>query len=158
MRLGVYSSEVISNFIAPMPIDPPSYGLFFPTASENTLLPIIDAAADLGKFVISILLNPEKTIGHSFNVAEKLYTLGQITEILQQQGLKVILHPIDMQTFKAGLSAKGLPESFQTTMQHIVEYILEYGYFHGEDIHQALEVSIHRSPPFLPDTTRADLY
>lgn len=144
VRLGVYTSEIISNFIAPIPIDPPSYGLFFPgSASESTLLPIIDPTADLGKFVNSILLNPEKTIGHSFNVAEKLYTLGQITQILQQQGLRVNLHPIDLQTFKAGLAAKGLPESFQTTMQHVLGYIVEYGYFHGESIDQALEVSVH---------------
>lgn len=144
VRLGVYTSEIISNFVSPLPIDHPSYGLFFPgAASESTLLPIIDPTADLGKFVNSILLNPEKTIGHSFNVAENLYTLEQITQILQQQGLRVNLHLIDMQTFKAGLAAKGLPESFQTTMQHVVEYIVEYGYFHGESIDQALEVSVH---------------
>lgn len=143
IRLGVYSSEIISNFVAPLPTDPPFYGLFFPgAASESTLIPIIDAAADLGKFVNSILLNPEKTIGHSFNVAEKSYTLGQITEILQQQGLKIFLYPIDMETFKAGLAAKRLPESFQTAMQHVVEYLLEYGYFHGEGIVEALEVSL----------------
>lgn len=142
-----------------MPVDPPSYGLFFPGgASESTLLPILDPTADLGKFVNSILLNPGKTIGHRFNVAEKLYTLGQLTRILQQQGLRVNLHPIDMQTFKAGLAAKGLPENFQTTMQHVVEYIVEYGYFHGEDIDQALEVSVPRPLLFLSHTTRADRY
>jgi hypothetical protein len=159
VRLGVYTSEIISNFIAPLPIDPPSYGLFFPgSASESTLLPIIDPTADLGKFVNSILLNPEKTIGHSFNVAEKLYTLGQITQILQQQGLRVNLHPIDLQTFKAGLAAKGLPESFQTTMQHVLGYIVEYGYFHGENIDQALEVSVHGPLLSLLYMTRADPY
>lgn len=127
-----------------MPIDPPSYGLFFPgSASESTLLPIIDPSADLGIFVNSILLNPEKTIGRSFNVAEKVYTLGQITQTLQQQGLRVNLYPIDMQTFKAGLAAKGLPESFQTALQNVVQYIVEYGYFHKEGIDHALEVSAH---------------
>ncbi|GAM35161.1 hscarg dehydrogenase [Talaromyces pinophilus] len=156
VRLGVYTSEIISNFIAPLPIDPPSYGLFFPgSASESTLLPIIDPNADLGKFVNSILLSPEKTIGHSFNVAEKLYTLGQITQILQQQGLRVNLHPIDLQTFKAGLAAKGLPESFQTTMQHVLGYIVEYGYFHGESIDQALEL-VTESLTSFEDAAKAD--
>lgn len=142
-----------------MPVDPHSYGLFFSGgATESTLLPIIDPTADLGKFVNGILLNPEKTIGHRFNVAEKLYTLGQITQILQQQGLRVNLHPIDMQTFKAGLAAKGLPESFQTTMQHVVEYIVEYGYFHGEDIDQALEVSVSEPLLSLSHMPIADWY
>ena len=144
VRLGVYSSDVISNYIAPIPNDPHSYGIFFPVAaSESIQLPILDAAADLGKFVKAILLNPEKTVGQSFNIAEKVYTFGQITSILQRQGLKVNFYPIDMQTFKSGLAAKGLPESFSTTMQHIVEYILEYGYFHGEGIDGALQVSIY---------------
>ncbi|KUL87923.1 hypothetical protein ZTR_03987 [Talaromyces verruculosus] len=156
VRLGVYTSEIISNFIGPLPIDPPSYGLFFPgSTSESTLLPIIDPTADLGKFVNSILLNPEKTIGHSFNVAEKLYTLGQITQILQQQGLRINLHPIDLQTFKAGLAAKGLPESFQITMQHVLGYIVEYGYFHGESIDQALDL-VTESLTSFEDSAKAD--
>ncbi|EED22441.1 hscarg dehydrogenase, putative [Talaromyces stipitatus ATCC 10500] len=141
VRLAIYGSEIVSNFITPLPVNPPSYGLIFPgNASERTVIPIINPAADLGKFIKGILLSPETTVGRSFNLAEKLYTLGEVTEILRRQGLKVSLQCIDMATFKAGLAAKGLPESFRVALQHVLEYTLEFGFFNGESIDQGLEL------------------
>jgi hypothetical protein len=123
--------------------DPLSYGLGFPgTSNWNTTLPIIDPAADLGKFIKSVLLNPDKTIGQSYNLAEKYYTIDDICRVLQQRGLKITPLPVDVQTFKAGLAAKGVSESFQTTLEHITQYIVEFGYFGGEEIDAGLEVSL----------------
>lgn len=131
------------DFVAPLPTDPPVYGLCFPGVADGKAeLPIIDPTADLGKWIKAILLAPEKTIGQSYNLAEKCYTLDEITSTFQQLGLKIHVQPLDIQTFKAGLGARGLPEFFQTAMEHITQYTVEFGYFGNEGIDQGLEVSL----------------
>ncbi|OKL61194.1 hypothetical protein UA08_03154 [Talaromyces atroroseus] len=140
VRLGIYV-DVLLDFIAPLPTNPLSYGLCFPgTSNWKTTLPIIDPSADLGKFIKIVLLNPDKTIGQSYNLAEKYYTLDKVSSILQQRGLKIAPIPVELETFKSGLAAKGVPEFFQTTMEHIIQYIIEYGYFGGEGIDAGLEL------------------
>jgi hypothetical protein len=104
--------------------------MYFPTPmSLTSQLPLIDPAADVGKYVKAILLHPEKTLSRVYNVGERYYSIAEIIEILQRNGVDVSLKVISQEDFKAGLAAKGAPEFFQEDLVQVISFGVEFGFF-----------------------------
>lgn len=138
VHVGTYSGLLL-DFIAPLPTG--SYGLLWPEpANANTSLPIIDAAADTGNFIKGILLNPVKSKGRLFKIAEKSYSLKEIAETLSGLGLDVTFQPLDKHAFISGLSTKGFPESLHDSMVQVMEFVADYELFGDSDIEEAHKV------------------
>ncbi|KAL4861882.1 hypothetical protein BDV12DRAFT_179698 [Aspergillus spectabilis] len=131
IHVGTYIKFLLESF-APLSTDPQTYRLSFPKpASLDTELPLIDAAADVGKFVKGILLNPEKSLGQQLNVAYRFYTVRQFVETIKAHGVKVTFQALEKDDFKAGMAAYGLPEFFQEDVAQVLQFGAEYGLFAG---------------------------
>ncbi|PYI31844.1 NAD(P)-binding protein [Aspergillus indologenus CBS 114.80] len=141
INIGVYTPFIVDFFLAPLSTDPPAFSLPLPEpANINTVLPVVDAAADVGKFVKGILLRPEETIGKRLDIAEGYYTAKEIVETLNKLGRSVVFQTLPKETFKAALASRGLPEFFQEDLCQVLQYIEEYGYFHNGTVEKAREV------------------
>jgi hypothetical protein len=131
--VGAYTSLILGK-LTPISTSPPTYGLVFPEpANAETKLPLIDASADVGKFVKGILLNPEKSLNRQFNLATKYYTFGEMVNVLKRSGLHVILQIMDKVTYKGILASQGFPEYLQEDILQGNQFIEEYGLYGGED-------------------------
>jgi hypothetical protein len=129
IRLGTYTSFVLDSLV-PHALDSSRYEMYFPTPmSLTSQLPLIDPAADVGKYVKAILLNPEKTLSRVYNLGERYYSISEIIEILQRNGVNVSLKVISQEDFKAGLAAKGAPEFFQEDLVQVISFGVEFGFF-----------------------------
>ncbi|TAQ83308.1 hypothetical protein B7494_g8371 [Chlorociboria aeruginascens] len=147
IHVAIYSSFILESLVR-LPTIPPSYVLVFPQpASAQTSVPLIDASADVGKFVKAILLNPEKSLSRQFNVAENFYTIEEILNIFKDLGINVIFQGVDQETFKAGLASKGLPSFFQEDMTQNIQFIEEYGYFNGGQIEEGHKMEEEPTQP-----------
>ncbi|PYH83275.1 nmrA family transcriptional regulator [Aspergillus uvarum CBS 121591] len=142
INIGVYTPFIVDFFLAPLSTDPPAFSLSLPEpANINTVLPVVDAAADVGKFVKGILLCPEETIGKRLDIAEGYYTVKEIVETLNKLGRSVGFQTVPKETFKAALASRGLPEFFQEDLCQVLQYIEEYGYFHNGTVEEAREIA-----------------
>ncbi|RAK97313.1 NmrA/HSCARG family protein [Aspergillus ibericus CBS 121593] len=140
ITVGTYTSFVL-EMLTPLPTTPPSYGLFFPEpGSVYTRVPIIDPTAELGKFVKGILLNPQRSLGRSFNIAERSYSLVEIIAVAKGLGVDIVYQTVDKASFKAGIASKGLPEVVQEDLLQLVQYTQEYGYFGGSGFEEGHEL------------------
>ncbi|PYI19534.1 putative hscarg dehydrogenase [Aspergillus violaceofuscus CBS 115571] len=141
INIGVYTPFIVDFFLAPLSTDPPAFSLPLPEpANINTVLPVVDAAADVGKFVKGILLRPEETIGKRLDIAEGYYTVKEI-ETLNKLGRSVVFQTLPKETFKTALASRGLPEFFQEDLCQVLQYIEEYGYFHNGTVEKAREIA-----------------
>ncbi|KAL4923169.1 NmrA/HSCARG family protein [Aspergillus undulatus] len=142
VNVGTYTKFMIEA-LAPISSDPPTYGLFFPEpVTLNTEFPLIDAPADVGKFVKGILVNRDATLGRQLNLAERYYTTREFLEIVKKNGVDVSFQALDKKTFKTGLAAQGLPEFFQEDVAQVIQFAAEYGFWGGkgfEEEHQLLK-------------------
>ncbi|RAK82001.1 NmrA/HSCARG family protein [Aspergillus fijiensis CBS 313.89] len=142
INIGAYAPFIIDFFLAPLSTEPPTFSLCLPEpANITTVLPVVDAAADVGKFVKGILLRPKETIGKQLDVAERYYTVREIVETLNKLGRCVIFQTLPKETFKAALASRGLPEFFQEDLCQVFQYIEEYGYFHNNTLEEAREIA-----------------
>ncbi|KAL7913151.1 putative hscarg dehydrogenase [Trichoderma velutinum] len=98
--------------------------------SPNTRLPLIDAAGDTGKFIGSILAEPEKYEGKTIYGAERLYSLEEIAAALGKVTKEnVVYKQISVEEFKTHtpFGADILAEAFS--------YFEEFGYY-GKDMEE----------------------
>ncbi|KAJ0425048.1 nmrA family transcriptional regulator [Aspergillus carlsbadensis] len=129
IRLGTYTSFVLDSLV-PVPNDPTRYEMYFPEPmSLTSQLPLIDPSADVGKYVKAIFLNPALTLSRAYNLGERYYSIAEIIEILQKNGVDVNLKVIPQEAFKAGLAAKGAPEFFQEDLVQVISFGDEFGFF-----------------------------
>ena len=99
------------------------------TSSYNadTKLPLFDAAKDTGKYIVTILNNPDKFIGKIVHMASEYVTVQQIVDTLTQgsnscikrlfvivTGKKHVFQKVDRET----MSELGAPEDY------VSEYII----------------------------------
>jgi hypothetical protein len=113
--------------------------MYFPQPmSLTSKLPLIDPAADVGKYVKAILLHPAKTLSRAYNLGERYYSVAEIIKILQRNGVAVDLKVISQEDFKAGLAAKGAPEFFREDLVQVIAFGVEFGFFEDgiEEGHQ----------------------
>lgn len=114
--------------------------MFPEPANSRTSFPVLDAAADLGKYVKAVLLTPETSLGQEIYAAESYYTLEEVVETLKRLGVNVSLCVVDKTSFKTGLASKGLPEFFQEALLQLIQYVEEYGTFGDGNIGEGHKV------------------
>lgn len=93
--------------------------------SPETQMPLIDATGDSGKFVGTILAEPDKYQGKTIYAATKIYTLEEIAAILSKSTSKNIIYKqVTNEEF-----AQSLPPLIAPMFVDYFRYIEEYGYF-----------------------------
>ncbi|KAL4883179.1 nmrA family transcriptional regulator [Aspergillus karnatakaensis] len=128
VHVGTYISYLLESF-APQSTDPRKYTLSFPKpASLDTELPLIDASADVGKFVKAILLNPERSLGELYNLAYRFVTIRDFVQTVKANGVDLTFQAVEKDEFKGGMAAFGLPEFFQEDVAQVISFGAEFGF------------------------------
>lgn len=114
-------------FLGPVKQGDGTYTLSRP-AKASTLSPYLDATRDVGKFVGSILSDPEKYQGKIVHAAEGLYCFEDIVGILSRTtGKKVVFKQIGREEFEGSL-----PGFISGLIADGVQGLDEFGYFGRE--------------------------
>jgi uncharacterized protein YbjT (DUF2867 family) len=92
--------------------------------SSQTLMPMIDAGRDSGKFVGAILADPDKFEGRTLCGTEALYSLDEIAAIVAKvTGKTVVFKQVSAEEFK-----KGIPYAADLFFQ-LFGYWGDFGYY-----------------------------
>ncbi|KAJ6441517.1 hscarg dehydrogenase [Purpureocillium lavendulum] len=93
----------------------------------STKIPLIDAAEDTGKFIASILADPEKYRGKTLCGAERLYSLDEVASAIGKASNKdVVYKQISVDDF-----LQRVPFGAETIVA-LFSYIEEFGYYGGD--------------------------
>lgn len=123
------------------------YQLGLPIATDTTMA-MLATEFDTGKFIKSILLQSEKTIGKRIFGAEKYYSVNELMEIFAKvkpvdgKGAKAIT--VSDEDYKAGLASMGMPPFVQEEL--VQNYRLNDtkaggpGYYNGEDLMESQNI------------------
>jgi uncharacterized protein YbjT (DUF2867 family) len=118
---------------APRPLGDGTYALFN-IHTPDVKIPLIDIAADTGKWIAAILAEPEKYAGKDIACATRLYTQTEIVEIMSKTSGKTVKHiQIPLDQFE-----KYVPEAFRRMISEMTQYISEFGYY-GEHMEEQLK-------------------
>ncbi|KAG0049978.1 hypothetical protein BGZ83_005216 [Gryganskiella cystojenkinii] len=94
----------------------------------TTVLPLIDANADTGKWVAAAVEDPDRYEGKVFSAATRLYTLNEIVETVSKvTGKTVKFQEISIEEYK-----NSLPLAARGPLSAMNEYIVEFGNFGPE--------------------------
>ena len=97
-------------------------------SSPKSVLPLIDAGGDTGKFIGAILAEPDKYEGETFCAAEALYTYEEVTAIMSKAtGKTVVYKQIPFEDFKQSLSQA--PPAMAALFIEAFSYGEEFGYY-----------------------------
>ncbi|KAL6885722.1 putative hscarg dehydrogenase [Trichoderma evansii] len=92
--------------------------------SPKTKIPLIDAGADTGKFIGSILAKPDAYNGRVIYGAERLYSLEEIAMAMSKAtGEEVIYKQISVESYKAMVPFGG------DMLAQTMSYFEEFGYY-----------------------------
>jgi hypothetical protein len=123
-------ASFMSNFQArqkPRPLGDGTYALFNIHAPD-TKIPLIDVAADTGKWIVAILTEPDKYAGKSISCATKLYTQTETAEIMSKASGKTVKHiQIPVQQFESFM-----PEGMRRMITEMTQFCEEFGYYGGD--------------------------
>lgn len=114
-----------------------------PTTSQ---IPLLDTAADTGKFVKGILLNREKVLGKRIPGATDYYTVQQIVdefkELFPEAGRGAIASYVPETVWIGERVNRGVaPESAEELSQNM-RLMGEFGYYGGMDLKEAHSVRV----------------
>lgn len=110
-RPGPDGTLAVTSFVAP-----------------QTEWPLIDIAADSGKFVGAMLADPNRFAGKEVAAATRLYSMTEIVETMS----KVAGKEVKYQQVPKDVFAGFLPENVREPMVNMYSYIEEFGYFGAE--------------------------
>ncbi|KAF2648064.1 NmrA family transcriptional regulator [Lophiostoma macrostomum CBS 122681] len=97
----------------------------------DTQLPLIDIT-DTGKWIASILAEPDKYEGKRLCAATRLYTLTEMVEIMSKvSGKQVTYQHLSEEAYKSSLPAQ-IPPQTQEWMVEMFKWNRDFGYF-GQD-------------------------
>ncbi|PNS15605.1 hypothetical protein CAC42_864 [Sphaceloma murrayae] len=117
----------MSNFhdtTAPRPAGDGTYAWAGPARPE-TQLPLIDTAADTGKWITAILADFDRFEGKVFTCATKLYTLQEASEIMSNvSGKTIVYKQVPADVFKSFL-----PPTMADHVTEMLLYFQNYGYW-----------------------------
>ncbi|EEA18812.1 hypothetical protein TMatcc_010644 [Talaromyces marneffei ATCC 18224] len=101
VSLGFFMQNLHTQpFLGPVPAPDDTWVLARPAPRTSTI-PYIDAVANVGNVVGSILAEPEKYEGKTFCAAERLYSLGEIAALLSRSsGKTVVYKQVTLEEFK----------------------------------------------------------
>lgn len=120
---GSFMSNYESS-LAPRPVGDGTYA-FASCASPSTHLPLIDTAADTGKFVGAILADPDKYEGKTFCAATRLYSLTEMAEIMTKSSGKTIKY----NQIPADVLASFMPAGRGEELVQMFFYHQDIGYY-----------------------------
>ncbi|KAK9317065.1 hypothetical protein V1524DRAFT_375558 [Lipomyces starkeyi] len=107
-------------------------------------IPLLDTAADTGKFVKGILLNREQSLGKRFLGATDYYTPEQIVDdfkaVKPASGKGAKYSELPTAVFKAILASIGLSEDLQEEMLQNMQLMPEFGYFGNESLTESQSI------------------
>ncbi|TPX63942.1 hypothetical protein SpCBS45565_g06285 [Spizellomyces sp. 'palustris'] len=118
---GFYMSNLSSSMLSPSP-DTKEYTLAFPI-SASAPVPLLEAAADTGKFVKGILLHREKTLGKRIFGATEYY-IGE-----DKAGKTAKYVQVSPTAFKGFLAHTGASDFVQEEMLQNMQLLEEFGYY-----------------------------
>ncbi|KND04772.1 uncharacterized protein SPPG_00475 [Spizellomyces punctatus DAOM BR117] len=128
---GFYMSNLSSGMFRPDP-DTKAYTLAFPVPASAPV-PLLDAAADTGKFVKGILLHREKTLGKRIFGATEYYTLERIVEefkaVKPEAGKTAKFVQVSPSVYKEKIAYTGAPDFVQEEMLQNMQLLEEFGYY-----------------------------
>jgi uncharacterized protein YbjT (DUF2867 family) len=108
----------------PRPLGDDTYA-FFNIYAPDDKLPLIDIAADTGKWIAAILAEPDKYEGKTIAAATDIYSQTEIVEAMSKTSGKTIRHiQIPLDQFEGYLA-----ESFRIPLSEMTQYCKEFGYF-----------------------------
>ncbi|KAF7182643.1 hypothetical protein CNMCM7691_002304 [Aspergillus felis] len=147
----VSPGSFMQNFLgmmAPVPAGDGTYAVSSVVTPE-TRLPMLDAAADMGKFVAPMLLDPAKYQGRVLHAATKLYSMNEIVKVMTDKSGKVVKYnqlPVDV--FKSFM-----PPLVADRVVDMMLYIQDFGCW-GPDTEKILAASVaeaHGKPTTLEE-------
>jgi len=110
--------------MAPHPAGDGTYAISN-VVTPQTQLPLIDAAADSGKWVAAILAEPEKYEGEVLSAATKLYSFEEIVQIISKEtGKTVKYNQLPESTFR-----RFLPPAAADNLVEMMLYFQGFGYY-----------------------------
>ena len=110
--------------MAPRPTGDGTYAIFNCVTPE-TQLPLIETAADTGKWVGAFLAEPDKYKGKFFAAATRLYSWSEIVEIMSKKSGKTIVY----KQIPAETWAGFLPPNMAPYFVDMFTWIQDYGYY-----------------------------
>jgi len=115
--------------------DDGSYVLAYPV-SKTARFPLIDTAADVGKFVKAIIKNREKLLGKRVLGATDYYTPERIVaEFEEVTGKKTSYVQVTPEQYKAAMPAAIATEFLENHL-----FIEDPGYFNGDSLEESLAI------------------
>ncbi|KAJ9655104.1 hypothetical protein H2198_005960 [Neophaeococcomyces mojaviensis] len=113
-----------NGIMKPRPVGDGTYSISRHCRSD-TPLPLIDTAGDTGKWIGSILADPEKYEGKTFCAATKLYTLGEQAAILSKAtGRTVVYKQLPPDVYRSML-----PPVYGDILMEMMAYQEDFGYY-----------------------------
>ena len=91
--------------------------------------PLIEIAADTGKFVGAVLASPVERAGQTFSAATALYTHEEVAASMSKvSGKKVVYNQVSKEAY-----GNALPEAMRSVYLNMLSYIDEFGYYGAEE-------------------------
>ena len=115
----------------PRPKGDGTYALFN-IYGPNDKIPLIDIAADTGKWVVPMLADPEKYNGKGIACATKQYTMPEMAEAMTKATGKTVKHvQIPVEAFESYL-----PEGSRQMISEMSQHIRDVGYYGANEVQE----------------------
>jgi hypothetical protein len=139
---GFYSSNLPGQAI----VKTENGYIFALPCDEDAQIPIVDIEADTGKYVKSIFLNKDKTLGKDVYGSGKYYTPKEIVETFEKvypvHGKGIQFVKVSKGDYTAKLQSYGMPEKIaEELLENMLLLNREYGYYGGADLAESNAVS-----------------
>ena len=126
----------------PRPTDEPGVYRIANIPANETRIPLLDTAADTGKFIAPILAHPEKYEGKVFCGATKLYSYDEAAQAIgNATGKKVIYKSLPSHVFRTFLP----PDAAEPAVQ-MLEWFRDSGYY-GPQTQEQVDWTVAQVPP-----------
>lgn len=113
--------------LAPRPVGDGTYAISS-FVKPQTQIPLIEVAADSGKYVGAILADPEKYVGKVFSAASAVYTFEEIARIISDATGKVVKY----NQLSESVYRSFLPSELAEHIVQMWSYIQDFGYYGPE--------------------------
>lgn len=123
----------------PSPTEPGTY-IIANIMKPDTQVPLIDIAADSGKYVAAILADPEGFEGKTMWAGTKLYTLDEVAEVISAKTGKTV----KFQQLPEDVWKGFLPEVIREHYAAMMTWYRDYGYF-GPEMKERVEWTAARA-------------
>ncbi|KAL9098742.1 MAG: hypothetical protein Q9163_005652 [Psora crenata] len=133
--------ENFRGIAQPRPTEEPGVYQIANIPANNTPMPLLDTAADTGKFIAPILSNPDKYEGRVFYGATKLYTYDEAAKAISNAtGKTVVYKSLPSHVFRGFLP----PDAAEPIVQ-MLEYFRDCGYY-GPKMQEQVEWTVQQVP------------